>query len=109
MKRLLVLFLVLCASTGYAKEINTVVMATSDGYATTQGKAVRVISVSYKAESIGDVKVYNGDTQICSLEHVISTFGPFDKDVAPIFTNGVRLDFEGITAKEATVVYQQLE
>lgn len=109
MKKFLVLALILFSSVGYAKEINTVVRATADGYATTEGKAVRVISINYKADTIGAVNYYNGTTRVGTLEHVSSDFGPFSESVAPIFTNGVYLDFQGVTPAEATIVYQQLE
>lgn len=109
MKRLLVVALMLIPSLSFAIEVNTVTRATADGYATTAGKSVRVISINYKADSIGCVNVYNGTTRVGTLEHVVSDFGPFAKDVAPIFTNGVYLDFIGITPAEATVVYQKLE
>lgn len=109
MKKVLVLVLMLMSSICFAKEINTIARATADGYATTQGKAVRVISITYLATSIGDLEIYNGTTQVATLEHVVYAFGPFEESVAPIFTNGVYLNFEGVTSAEATVVYQQLE
>lgn len=109
MKKLLVIALMLVPSLSFAIEVNTITRATADGYATTAGKSVRVISINYKADTIGCVNIYNGTTRVGTLEHIVSGFGPFDKNVAPIFTSGVYLDFIGITPAEATVVYQQLE
>jgi len=111
MKRvfLSVLFLMLVSSVVYASDVNVISRATSDGYVSTQNKAVRVINIHYIATTIGDVVIYDGTTQKAKLEHYVSDFGPFTKDVAPIFLNGVYLDFQGITPAEVTIVYQKLE